>query len=315
MRRHRRGRDIVARLLEQLKPKAKSLIITVYGDAVMHHGGVAWLGSIIKLVEPLGLNERVVRTSVFRLASEGWLTAEQVGRRSYYRLTEIGRHRVDAAHGRIYFHTAPPWDHRWTIVITDPGEMSAEHREGLREDLRWQGFGQLTGDIMLHPGPDEAALRQALLDASVSEHTLVMRATAESWVAPGALREVINRSWSMERLATDYTAFLDAFRPVWQILRAVDELQPQTCFVVRMLLMHGYRRVLLRDPKLPDELLEADWPGTSARLLCRNLYRLVQASAEQYLMTKLETADGGAPEAHPSYYARFGGLEAAGEPG
>ncbi|MCC6775387.1 MAG: phenylacetic acid degradation operon negative regulatory protein PaaX [Hyphomicrobiales bacterium] len=315
MRRHRRGRDIVARLLEQLKPKAKSLIITVYGDAVMHHGGVAWLGSIIKLVEPLGLNERVVRTSVFRLASEGWLTAEQVGRRSYYRLTEIGRHRVDAALGRIYFHTAPPWDHRWTIVITDPGEMSAEHREGLREDLRWQGFGQLTGDIMLHPGPDEAALRQALLDASVSEHTLVMRATAESWVAPGALREVINRSWSMERLATDYTAFLDAFRPVWQILRAVDELQPQTCFVVRMLLMHAYRRVLLRDPKLPDELLETDWPGTSARLLCRNLYRLVQASAEQYLMTKLETVDGGAPEAHPSYYARFGGLEAAGEPG
>ena len=71
-----------------------------------------------------------------------------------------------------------------------------------------------------------------------------------------------------------------------------------------------YRRVLLRDPKLPDELLDEDWPGSSARLLCRNLCRLVQATAEQHLMAELETADGAVPPAQPSYFKRFGGLEA-----
>jgi phenylacetic acid degradation operon negative regulatory protein len=308
--RHRRINDIVSQLLKRLRPKAKSVIITVYGDSVMHHGGSAWLGSVIKLTEPLGLNERVVRTSVFRLAAEDWLVAEQFGRRSYYRLTEAGRRRVDAAHGRIYFHANRPWDHHWTLVITNSSAMKAERREALRRDLRWQGFGQLANGIMLHPDPDEAALRQLLLDSGASKQALVMRTTAEPWVAGEALRDVINRCWDMKRLAADYAAFLDAFRPVWQALNSAGVLDPETCFVVRTLLMHAYRRVLLRDPTLPDELLEANWPGTSARLLCRNLYKLVEGPAERHLMAILETAEGAVPEAHPSYYTRFGGLHA-----
>jgi phenylacetic acid degradation operon negative regulatory protein len=310
MKRHRRIDDIVSRLRERLKPKAKSLIITVYGDSVMHHGGSAWLGSVIKLVGPLGLNERVVRTSVFRLAAEGWLAAEQSGRRSYYRLTEAGRRRVEAAHGRIYFHASRPWDRHWTLIVVDSGGMPPERRELLRSDLRWQGFGQVAGGVMLHPDPDEAALRQLLLDAGVSKRSLVMRATAETWGGSEALRDVIDRCWDMKRLAADYVAFLDVFRPIWRALRSAGDLDPETCLVVRTLLMHAYRRVLLRDPMLPDELLAANWPGTSARLLCRDLYKLVENPAERHLMATLETAEGAVPEAHASYYTRFGGLRA-----
>jgi phenylacetic acid degradation operon negative regulatory protein len=309
MARRRQYDDIVSRLLRRLKPKAKSVIITVYGDSIVHHGGSAWLGSLIKLVAPLGLNERVVRTSVFRLAKEDWLVAEQIGRRSFYRLTETGRRHFDAAYGRIYYHASRPWDRHWTIVITNFAGMNKDPRKALHNDLRWQGFGQLANGIMLHPDPDEAPLRQTLIDAGAGKQVVVMRTTAESWVAAEALRDVINRCWDMKRLAVDYTMFLDTFRPVWQTLSTASDLDPKTCFAVRTLLMHAYRRVLLRDPKLPDELLEANWPGTSARLLCRNLYRLIQASAEQHLMAELETADGAAPEAHPIYYTRFGGLE------
>jgi phenylacetic acid degradation operon negative regulatory protein len=310
MKRHRRIDDIVSRLRGGLKPKAKSVIITVYGDSIMHHGGSTWLGSVIKLVGPLGLNERVVRTSVFRLAAEGWLAAEQLGRRSYYRLTEAGRRRVEAAHGRIYFHANRPWDRHWTLIVTDFGGMKPERRETLRNDLRWQGFGQLASGIMLHPDPDEAALRRLLLAAGAGKQALVMRATAEPWVAGVALRDVINRCWDMKRLASDYAAFLEAFRPVWQALGSAGALDPEACFVVRTLLMHAYRRVLLRDPMLPDELLEANWPGTSARLLCRDLYKLIEDPAEQHLMATLETAEGTVSGAHPSYYTRFGGLRA-----
>jgi phenylacetic acid degradation operon negative regulatory protein len=66
--------------------------------------------------------------------------------------------------------------------------------------------------------------------------------------------------------------------------------------------------VLLRDPKLPDELLPAKWPGTAARLLCRDLYKLIQGPAEQHLLARLQTVEGAAPPAHPSYFTRFGGL-------
>lgn len=309
----RRAKDLISRLIGLIKPKAKSLIVTVYGDALAHHGGSAWLGSVIKLAAPLGLNERVVRTSVFRLSKEDWLAADQVGRRSFYRLTEIGRHRFDTAHGRIYHHISRPWDGAWTFVIGDFAAPKAKSRDALRSDLLWQGFGQLAPGIMLHPDPDAAALRQALVDADASRQALVMQAKAWSETAPPAIGDLVSRCWDVKRLEADYAAFLDTFRPVWQTLHRAGPLDPETCFAVRTLLMHAYRRVLLRDPKLPDELLQANWPGTAARSLCCNLYRLVQTPAEQHVMAVLETADGAAPAAHPSYFKRFGGLDAADE--
>jgi phenylacetic acid degradation operon negative regulatory protein len=313
MARARKDGELVRRLLARLKPKAKSLIITVYGDSVLHRGGCAWLGSIIKLTAPMGLNERVVRTSMFRLVKEGWLTAEPVGRRSYYRLTEIGRHRCDAAHDRIYFRSAEPWDRRWTFVATNLPGLAAEQRDALRSDLRWLGFGQLAPGVMLHPEPDEAAMRQAIHDADAQRRALVMRAVAEDWVTPEALRDAIDASWDLKRVAAGYLDFLDAFRPVWRAFKDARDLDPEICFIIRTLVMHAYRRVLLRDPKLPDELLDAEWPGMAAQRLCRDLYKRVAGPAERHLSALLETAEGPAPEAHPSYLTRFGGLRPPGE--
>jgi phenylacetic acid degradation operon negative regulatory protein len=308
----RRVEELTRQALERLRPKAKSLIVTVYGDAIAAHGGTVWLGSLIRLVEPFGLNERIVRTSVFRLSKEHWLNSSQIGRRSYYGVTETGRHRFEAAHRRIYLMDGRSWDKQWTIVFTNVPGLDAEDKESLRRDLGWLGFGPLAPGVMLHPGPDQATLRQILVDAQVADRALVMRGSAESWVPAATLRDIIRACWGLDRLAEDYNEFLDTFRPLWRAAEAADDLDPGLCFVIRMLLMHGYRRALLRDPMLPDELLAADWPGTAARLLCRNLYRLVQAPAERHLMAVLETADGPLPEAAPSYYARFGGLQEVG---
>ena len=299
---------LVARLLDRLRPKAKSLIVTVYGDSIAHHGGNAWLGSVISLVEPLGLNERIVRTSVFRLSKEEWLVSSQLGRRSYYRLTESGRRRFEAAFDRIYRPTTRPWDGRWTLAIASAAMPSGEEREALRRDLGWLGFGQLAPGVKIHPDPDDEALRLLSAESPAARNMVVMRAETLPMTPPESLNDIIQSCWDLGKLAADYTEFLDTFRPVWQVLKDDDDLDPQLCFVVRTLLMHGYRRALLRDPMLPDELLGADWPGTAARQLCRNLYRLVQAAAERHLMAVLETAEGPVPEAHPSYFARFGGL-------
>ena len=70
--------------------RSTSLIITVFGDVISCHGGVIWLGSLVKAMSLMGINDRLVRTSVFRLVKEDWLCAERVGRRSYYRFTAYG---------------------------------------------------------------------------------------------------------------------------------------------------------------------------------------------------------------------------------
>lgn len=298
--------DIVPHLLEHLRPKAKSLLITVYGDAIAHHGGNAWLGSLVTLARPLGLNERLVRTSAFRLAKENWLLAQPVGRRSYYRLTEAGARRFATAHDRIYHYAQRPWDRGWTVVIPGATELSADIRATLRRDLGWLGFGTLAGGVMLHPDPDETALRALLAD--IDNRALVVQGPAALWVAPETLSNVIRTCWDLDRLATDYARFLDIFRPVWQLLREAEALEPELGFCVRTLLMHGYRRAILRDPMLPAELLPVDWPGAAARVLCGNLYRRVEAAGERHVIETLETPEGPVPDAHPSYFERFGGL-------
>ncbi len=75
---------IIEAFSERQPMRAKSLIITFFGDVISQHGGEIWLGSITRSVEALGVNDRLVRTSVFRLAKEGWLEVEREGRKSFY---------------------------------------------------------------------------------------------------------------------------------------------------------------------------------------------------------------------------------------
>ena len=78
---------------------------------------------------------------------------------------------------------------------------------------------------------------------------------------------------------------------------------------MRTLLIHAYRRVLLRDPLLPAALLPLDWPGAAAYALCRDFYRLTHRCAERHLATTIAGAGKDFPPADPSFYQRFGGLD------
>ena len=61
-----------------------------------------------------------------------------------------------------------------------------------------------------------------------------------------------------------------------------------------MLLVHEYRRIVLRDPILPAEILPTSWPGTAARQLCADIYTRVLPASERWLDVHAR-GDGGAP--------------------
>jgi len=87
---------------------------------------------------------------------------------------------------------------------------------------------------------------------------------------------------------------------------------PRIAFQVRTLMLQEYRKILLRDPLLPAELLPQAWHGVPAYQLCRNLYRKVCSAADEYLSEMMETAEGPLPPPSPEFFRRFGGLDAAG---
>ncbi|MAC46280.1 phenylacetic acid degradation operon negative regulatory protein PaaX [Oceanospirillum beijerinckii] len=303
---NRAVQQLVEDFCQQRPIRAGSLIITVYGDSIAPRGGTVWLGSLINILAPLGLNQRLVRTSVFRLAKEDWLISEQIGRRSYYSLTGSGRRRFEKAFKRVYAPVLPDWDGRWCIVLTS--QIDSELRKSVKEELGWLGFGNIAPGVMAHPTVDMTELRTTLKDLNALEDAIIFDTYKQDLISSRPLRLLVRDCWNLDELSESYKHFLNKFRPIWNDLKNVDQLDPEDCFLVRTLLIHEYRRVLLRDPQLPEELLPSDWEGTAARLLCRNLYRLVTERTEQHLSSHLETAEGPLPDASPSFYKRFGGL-------
>lgn len=300
-------RQWVEDFLAQRPTRANSLIITIYGDFIAPHGGTVWLGSFIRLVKPLGLNERMVRTSVYRLAQEKWLIAEQQGRKSFYRLTAAGQRRFEQAYRRIYFAPANDWHGEWLLVML-PGTLSGTLRDTLRKELIWAGYGVMASGVLIHPSSDAGRLRDILQETATEDKIVLMKGENLSALSSKPLQELAHECWNIDALAGEYNSFVERFRPLLDAMRTASTLDPEPCFLVQTLLMHDFRRVLLHDPQLPSQLLPANWSGGVARQLCREIYRISWPLARQHLLSVCETASGPLPPAAPYFYERFGGL-------
>lgn len=283
------------------------MIISVFSDAIFPRGGRIWLGSLIKLLTPLQLNERLIRTSVFRLVKDEWLYTEARGRRADYMLTKSGQNRIEDASRHVYAATAPQWDRRWRLILI-LGELDPKQREGLRRALFWQGFGALGINTYVHPSADLALAFDALMKegyADLLKHLIPMLAADLNFGVSGGIVDMVQQAWNQEQLSTDYDDFVSTYQPTLDTLRHTMEIDDESAFLMRVLLIHDYRRLRLRDPELPDVLLPVDWPGQKARLLCKELYRRLLTPSERHLDQHFQLSSGSTPEALPLLVERF----------
>ena len=286
--------------------RAGSLITTVFGDAIAPRGGTVWLGSLISAMAEFGVSERLVRTSVFRLAKDGWLKSQQVGRRSYYSLTDEGRERFEQATHRIYGEPVDHWDGQWCLLLLSA--LDTTTRDIVRKECGWLGFGAMSANVLAHPAPDLAELEIAMRRLGVDDALVVMR--GRTIRSEAAMRELAHNGWNLDDIDGRYRDFVERFRPAHQALARSSKLTPKQAFIIRTLLIQEYRKVQLRDPWLPADLLPAGWHGHAAYQLCRNLYRAVCEQADAFLDGIRETADGPLPPPSRAFRQRFGGLDA-----
>jgi phenylacetic acid degradation operon negative regulatory protein len=295
---------LVRRFRAQRPLRGGSLLITLFGDAIAARGGAVTLGSLIRLAAPFGLTERLVRTSVARLAREGWLTARRSGRRSEYRLTRSGAARFAAATRRIYAANPHRWDGAWTLVLLRAGK--ARPMEEARRELRWLGFGQLTPLLFAHPASTLRETRRSLKGVPGARAALLLQSEASGL---GVDRRLAARGWDLGELARRYRRFLAVFAPLEPAL-AARAIPAEVAFVVRTLLIHEYRKIHLQDPLLPPALLPHDWVGTAAYRLCRRLYARVFAPADQHLSGTARRLHRPLPAVSDAARSRFGGIAA-----
>ncbi|MEJ2375216.1 MAG: phenylacetic acid degradation operon negative regulatory protein PaaX [Pseudolabrys sp.] len=284
---------VVAALVDQFhrKPpvRAWSLIVTLYGDAIVPRGGSLWLGSLTEIMALFRIDAGHVRTAMSRLTADGWLERVKVGRNSYYRLSRRGQGSFMEATRRIYFAHAPAFDGKLRIALLGP---AIGERARLRKRLEEAGFAALSPTAFVAWAkppklPDKEGV--FIVDAEAGDEVVTLADAA----------------WKLGPIAQGYRAFIDRFTPLEKALGNGDTLSEADALVARTLLIHEFRRIVLRDPGLPAVLLPADWPGRDARALTARIYRRIVGRAEGYLDTHASRQDGPLPPPGPDFPARF----------
>jgi len=283
----------LSRIIEQLKrepSRTGSIVITVFGDAIVPRGGSVWLGTLLEFFSAIDIDSSVVRTAMSRLTADGWLERSRIGRNSFYRLAERGQQTFEAATRHIYDPPPSDWTGRFELLLIG----STGDRDAAREALRNAGFGSPLPGVWVAPSgvpvPDEAA--QAIrLEVSAEDDSG---------------RRLLSESWPLDRTADAYLKFMKTFEPLHDRLDRGEALSDIDAFTARILLIHHYRRVVLRDPLLPGPLLPSEWPGRAARKLCSEVYRTLLPASEHWLDRHAINETGPLPGAGDGLARRFG---------
>ncbi|MEM9011397.1 MAG: PaaX family transcriptional regulator C-terminal domain-containing protein [Pseudomonadota bacterium] len=286
----------VLRMRELIAPRLKSLLVTLWGDAILPHGGRVWLGCLPGLLAPLGFDEGAVRVSLQRLVAEGWLISEEVGRKRDLRLAPGHMAETRRVQAAIYRDAPPDWDGSWFLLQV--AAKSAASREALRRVLSQQGFAAFSPNVYLHPHADWPQIARV---PGIAAHL-------DEVTAAFAAREVSGR--------TDLAALWDlpAIRARWLEIGALLDLAAsargaEARFACRVLLIHAVRRLVLAQPSLPAALVAADWPEAPMRRRLAEVYPQLAEASRAWLDDHLLMSDGARPAWHGFEPPRFGRSE------
>ena len=293
----------IRRELASDPPRVPSLIVTVFGDALVPHGGAAWLATLIRLLAAFGVNERAVRTGVFRVARDGWLAAEAAGRKSRYRVTAEGAERFARAFHRVYDSPFEPWGGEWEAVAAHGEGLGPAMRRHLRDELHWAGFAAFAPNLYLRPARFDGIAARIVESLGIARAVTGFLARESEASGLAGLASRAETVYALPSLAGDYRRFLARFSGVAEAFARGARPAPAQAFVVRTLLVHAYRRVRLRDPQLPRAVLPADWPGAAAYTLCRAVHLAAHPLAEEHLAATA-ALDGDALPPIPAVFGR-----------
>src|SRR6201994_1377482 len=161
----------LARIIDQLKrepSRTGSIIITMFGDAVVPRGGSVALVTLLEFCATIDIDATVVRTAMSRLTADGWFERSKIGRNSFYRLVQKGRLTFDIATRHIYDSPPSDWTGRFELLLIG----NAEERDASRDALKNAGFGSPVPGVWVAPSgvpiPEDAS-RAIRLEVSAED--------------------------------------------------------------------------------------------------------------------------------------------------
>jgi len=236
---------------------ARSLLLTVLGEFVHPRGGQVWTGTLVEALGALGVEAKSARQALARTAADGLLTSERQGRRVRWALTADGARLLEEGTERIYGFMRRPhlWDGQWLVLTVGVPESRRQLRHRMRTKLTWAGLGSPAPGVWVVPDTaKEATVREVVTELGLADRVF-------AWIGRSAEigdpAKVIRAAWDLDDVEKRYQEFVDRFS-------AMTAETDREAFVRQVLLIEEWRRFPFRDPDLPAELLDHDWPGPAA---------------------------------------------------
>ena len=279
--------NLLARRLEN-KINPPSLIITLFGDYVSSFSpqGIP-LSVIIELTSHLGLKSTLVRTSINRLMKSGWLSYTKEGRHSIYYIAENSEQGFSLFSRRIYNLRKVVPERFWTILLLD--DISSASLQKLRRQLLWLGYSPISARTFVHPGEDITSVHALLDSMGLSDTVIIGSLVLRESSSRKLILKHMQDKLPFQDINQGYQDFLSTYAVVGENAKQIKSLTEKNCFMLRLLLVHDYRRIVLRDPDLPTSTLPKDWQGGAAQKLLSQIYILISKPATKFFAKKINS--------------------------
>lgn len=251
-------------------PSARGLLFTILGEFALNDPNPVWTATFIEILGRLGVEEKATRQALMRTTADGWLTAERVGRRTRWHLTEAGRDLLTRGGSRIYSFARRPvdWDGTWLIVLARVAENDRRTRHILRSRMSWAGLGFISPGIWLTTHQERhGEVVDIIREAQISDAAHIFVTARLDFGEP---RQLVQEAWDLGEIEQSYGDFIDEFE------------NPSTSdpLIRQINLVHAWRRFPAIDPLLPAELLPARWSGLNAARLFARLHTSWEPKAQ-----------------------------------
>ncbi len=277
--------DHVAAWLARPEISARTVLVTILGDIVRPVASSLWLAQLFELCDPFSFSQRLVRTSLSRLGSDGWVESERIGRQSRYSLTTLAIRESTDADSRIYSNAVPPWDGTWTLLLINRDDTPTKVLDRLVQHLRWHGFCQIDRTVLVAPNVSQDETRQ-LVDL-IAPGTICGTGEARfDDVDALTGRGLFDNGTTDAAIEGAYTKFLRDWEPVADV--ASRPMEPSAAYILRVMLIHDLRRIVLRPAPRPRELLPSPWVGDRAFILAGRLYHSLAQQSASWLSNVLD---------------------------
>ncbi len=250
--------------------RPQTLMLSFLGIHVRGRAVAIYSGGLIDVLGRVGVSEEAVRSTLTRMSQRGLLQRHRVGRRTYFGLTPRSAAVLEEGHYRVWL-TSPvnrEWDGHWTVVGFSLPESWRSRRHDLRSRLLWAGFGPLQNGMWI--APSIVDVPSLLGDLGLDEHLNVLTARAAK---PTEADQLMRSAFDVDSIAARYRAFLSR----WDRRRPLRDLPDD--LARELLLNSDWLQLIRQDPRLPTELLPADWPAVQAEEVFHDLAGAFRESA------------------------------------